>query len=136
MATKLNSKQSLVAGLLAGIAAAVINGVLFLGFHSAGVISDDIYPQPDQPLTIIPVIIASIVPLITGSLVFYLFERFTGNGFKLFAIIALVLTALSLVSPFTMIPNVTLGYSLVLCVMHIVAALSLLYFIRRAKQTT
>jgi len=49
---------------------------------------------------------------------------------------AIILAALSLVSPFMMIPGVTLGYSLVLCVMHIVAALSLLYFIRRAKQTT
>lgn len=135
MTTKLNLKQSLFAGLLAGIAAAIINGILFVIFHTAGVISDDIFPQPGQPLTFTPVIMASVVPLIVGSLVFYLFERFTGSGFKIFAIGALVLMTLSLVSPFTMIPDVTPGYALVLCVMHIVAALSLLYFIRKAKQT-
>lgn len=135
MTTKLDLKQTLLVGLSAGIAAAVVNAVLFFVFHSAGVISDDIYPQPGQPLTILPVIMASIFPLIVGSLVFYLFERFTRSGFKIFAIIALVLMVLSLVSPFAGIPNVTLGYSLVLCAMHIVAALSLLYFIRRAKQT-
>ena len=135
MTTKLNLKQSLFAGFLAGIAAAIINAVLFFVFHSAGVIRDDIFPQPGQPLTILPVITASFVPLIIGSVVFYLFERFTRNGFKIFAGIALVLMVLSLVSPFTMIPGATFGYSLVLCVMHIVAALSLLYFIRRAKQT-
>lgn len=134
MTTKLNLKQSLLAGLLAGVAAAIINGLLFLVFHSAEVISDDIYPQPDQPLTIIPVITASVMPLIIGSFVFYLFERFTGSGFKLFSIMALVLMVLSLVSPFAMIPKVTIGYALTLCLMHITAALSLLYFIRRAKQ--
>ena len=134
MITKLNLKQSLFAGFLAGIAAAIINAVLFVVFHSAGVISDNIFPQPGQPLTIVPVIMASFVPLIIGGGVFYLFERFTGNGFKIFAIIALVLMVFSLVSPFTMIPNVTFGYSLVLCAMHIVAAISLLYFISRAKK--
>jgi Family of unknown function (DUF6069) len=133
MNTKLNIKQIVFAGLLAGIAAAVINTILFVVFHSAGVISDNIFPQPGQPLTVLPVIISSIVPLIIGSLVFCLFERFTDSGFKIFAIIALILMVLSLPGPFTAIPNVTLGYSLVLCVMHIVAALSLLYFIRRAK---
>lgn len=135
MTTKLNLKQTLFAGLLAGIAAAIINAALFFVFHSAGVISDNIFPQPGQPLTILPVIMASIFPLIIGSLVFYLFERFLNNGFKIFAIVALVLMVLSLASPFTMIPNVTLGFSLVLCAMHVVAALSLLYFIHRAKQT-
>jgi hypothetical protein len=34
-----------------------------------------------------------------------------------------------------MIPGATFAYSLVLCAMHVVAAISLLYFIRRAKQT-
>lgn len=97
-------------------------------------INDNIYLQPGQPLTIVPVIMASIAPLIVGSVVFYLFERFTASGFKIFAGIALVLMVLSLASPFTMIPNVTLGYSLVLCLMHVAAALSLLYFIRRANQ--
>lgn len=135
MKTKLNLKQSLFAGLLAGIAAAIINAVLFLVFHSAGLISDNIFPQPGQPLTIVPVVIASVFTLLIGSLVFYLFERFTVSGFKIFAVIALVLMVLSLASPFTMIPGVTLAYSLVLCLMHVAAALSLLYFIRRAKQS-
>lgn len=134
MNTKLNLKQSLFAGLLAGIAAAVINAALFVVFHSAGIISDNIFPQPGEPLTIVPVIMSSTFPLLIGSVVFYLFERFTSSGFKIFAVIALVLVVLSLVSPFTMIPNVTFGYASVLCLMHVTAALPLLYFIRRAKQ--
>ena len=135
MTTKLNLKQSLLAGFLAGIAAAITNGILFIVFRLAGVISDSIFPQPGQPLTLAAVIMASIVPLIIGSVVFYLFERFLRSGFKIFAVIALILMMLSLPSPFIMIPGATFGYSLVLCVMHVVAALSLLYFVRRSKQT-
>lgn len=136
MTTKLNIKQSLIAGLLAGITAAVINAILFLIFHGAGVISDTIYPQPDKPMTIVPVIMASIIPSIIGSLVFFLLEKFTNKGYKIFSIVSIVLMVLSLYSPFTVIPGVTTGYSLVLCVMHIVVPLTLLYFIRRAKRTT
>ena len=135
MTTKLNLKQSLFAGFLAGIAAAITNGILFIVFRLAGVISDAIFPQPGQPLTLPAVIMASILPLIIGSVVFFLFERFLSNGFKIFAVIALILMVLSLPSPFMMIPGATFGYSTVLSVMHVVAALSLLYFIRRAKQT-
>ena len=134
MTTKLNIKQSLFAGLLAGITAAVINAVLFFIFHGAGVIDDTIYPQPNQPMTVMPVIMASIIPAIIASLVFFLLEKFTNNGFKIFAIVSLVLMLLSLYSPFGVIPGVTTGYALVLCVMHIVVPLSLLYFIYRAKQ--
>lgn len=85
-------------------------------------------------MTIVPVIMASLIPPIIGSLVFYLLERFTNNGVKIFTIVALILMVLSLYSPFTVIPDITTGYSLVLCAMHIVVALSLLYFIRRTKQ--
>lgn len=135
MASKLNIKQSLVAGLLAGITSAIINAILFLIFHGAGVISDVIYPQPDKQMTIVPVIMASIVPSIIGSLIFSLFEKFTNRGYKIFSIVSIVLMVLSLYSPFTVIPGVTTSYALVLCVMHIVVPLTLLYFIRSAKQT-
>lgn len=133
MTSKLNIKQSLTAGLLAGITSAVINAILFLIFHAAGVINDSIYPQPNQPMTIFPVIITSIIPSIIGSLVFFLFEKFTSKGYKIFSIVTIVLMLLSLYSPFAVIPGVTTSYSLVLSVMHIVVPLTLLYFIRRAK---
>lgn len=135
MTTKLNVKQSLIAGLLAGITAAVINGILFLVFHGAGIISDTIYPKPNEPMTIIPVILGSIIPAIIGSLVFFLFEKFTKNGFKNFSILTIILTVLSLYSPFAVIPGVTTGYALVLCVMHLVVPAALLFFINKAKQT-
>lgn len=134
MRSKLTFKQSILAGLLAGLVAAVINALLFFVFHSAGVISDTIYPQPNQPLTVLPVLIASLVPALLGSVVFFLLETYTNNGFRIFAILSLVLMVLSMYSPFTGIPGVTTGYALALCLMHITVPLALLYFIRRAKQ--
>ena len=133
MTAKLNVKQCLMAGLYAGAAAAIINAILFLIFHGAGVISDTIFPQPNQPLTIVPVIMASIIPLLIGSLIFFLFEKFTKNGLTIFTVAALLLMMLSLYSPFAVIPGVTTGYALVLCAMHIVPALALLFFLRREK---
>ena len=85
-------------------------------------------------MTIAPVVIASIVPAIIASSVFFLVEKLTNKGFKIFTIVSLIVMVLSFVSPFTAIPGVTTGYALVLCVMHIVVPASLLYFIYRAKQ--
>jgi hypothetical protein len=136
MTSKLSFKQSLIAGLLAGIAAAVINTILFLVFHATGVISDNIYVKPGQPMTIVPVVMASIIPSLVAGMIFFVFEKFTNDRFKIFAIVATVLMALSLFSPFTVIPGVTIAYALALCIMHIVVTACVLYFIYRAKQNS
>ncbi|NBQ48907.1 MAG: hypothetical protein EBU33_10725, partial [Sphingobacteriia bacterium] len=67
-----------------------------------------------------------------ASLVFFLLEKFTKNGFKVFRIIALVLVVLSFINPFMGIPNVTVAYAVVLNLMHVVVAGAVLYFIGKA----
>jgi hypothetical protein len=134
MSPKLNFKQIFIAGAMASGVSAVINAILFFIFHTAGVISDSVFVQPNQPLTLTPVIMASIVPTLIAACVFFLFERFTNNGYKIFSIVAIVLLLLSLVSPFMAVQGIAFGYSIVLCIMHIVVVLSLLYFIKRAKK--
>jgi hypothetical protein len=129
MQTKLNFKQIITAGLMAGVLSAIINAILFYIFHTANVLVDSIHIQPNTPLTVKPLIISSILPSLIGSIVFYFIEKYTSNGFKIFRIVSIVLVALSLISPFTNIPNVTFGYSMVLNVMHILVAGDLLYFI-------
>ena len=133
MTTKLNFKQIFIAGVMASIASLVINAILFFVFHSTGVISDSVFVQPNQPLTITPVLMASIVPTLIAACVFFLFERFTNNGFKIFSIVAIVLLLLSIASPFMAIQGIALGYSIVLSIMHIVVVLSLLYSLKKAK---
>lgn len=134
MNTKLSFKQIITAGAIAAGVSVVINAILFFIFKAAGVITDDIFIQPNQPLTIVPIIISSILPTLVGACIFFLFEKYSKNGFKVFSIIALVLMILSFVNPFMGIPNITVAYGIVLNVMHVVVALSLLYFIKRVKK--
>ena len=132
MTTKLNFKQAFMAGLMAAVAATVVNAILFLVFRAAGIIVDTIFIQPDQPMTIVPIIISSIVPTLIATLVFFLLEKFTKNGFKIFRIIALVLMLITFINPFMGIQGVTMGYAIALNIMHIVVVGALLYFIGKS----
>lgn len=133
MKTKLNFKQIIIAGAIASLASVIVNAILFFIFHAAGILTDDIMIQPNQPLTVVPIIISSILPSLIGSCIFFLFEKFGKNGFKTFSIVAVILLVLSFGNPFFGIPHVTVAYAIVLNVMHIVVAFSLLYFLKRAK---
>jgi hypothetical protein len=132
MTTKLNFKQAFMAGLMAAVAATVVNAILFLVFRAAGIIVDTIFIQPDQPMTIVPIIISSIVPTLIATLVFFLLEKFTKNGFKIFRIIALVLMLITFINPFMGIQGVTMGYAIALNIMHVVVVGALLYFIGKS----
>lgn len=134
MNTPLNFKQSITAGALAAVTSAAINALLFYIFKAADVITDTIFIQPNQPLTIVPIILSSVFPSLIGASIFFLFEKYTNKGFLFFSIIALVLMLLSFINPFVGIPGITLSYGVVLNVMHVVVAMVLLYFIKRAKQ--
>jgi drug/metabolite transporter (DMT)-like permease len=133
MNTKLTFKQIITAGALAAGAAVLINSILFFLFHSIGFITDDIMIQPNQPLTIVPIIISSLLPSLIGACIFFLFEKYSNKGLKIFNIVAIVLLILSFGNPFFGIPNVTVPYGIALNVMHVVVAFSLLYFLKRAK---
>lgn len=121
-----------MAGLMAAGVATGLNALLFFIFKALGIIVDNIFIQQNQPLTVFPVIISSILPSLIASLVFFLLEKFTKNGFKVFRIIALVLVVLSFINPFMGIPNVTVAYAVVLNLMHVVVAGAVLYFIGKA----
>jgi hypothetical protein len=133
MKSKLNFKQIITAGAIAAGVSVVINTILYFIFHSAGVISDTVFVQPNQPLTVVPVIISSILPTLIGACVFFLFEKYTNNGLKIFSIFAIVLVLLSLSSPFMAVQGMPVAYGIVLDIMHLVVAFSLLYFIKKAK---
>ncbi len=129
---KLNFKQSIGAGAMAAGASIAVNAALFLAFHGAGIIKDSIFIQPNQPLTIVPIIISSTLPTLVASMVFFLMEKYTKNGFKNFMILSAVLLALSFANPFLGIKGVTVGYALALNLMHVVIVAFLYVFIKRA----
>lgn len=107
---------------LAGLAAALLNAVLFLTFSAAGIISDQLVIPDQGPITLIPVIISSIVPSLLAGLVLTLLGRFTKQPFKIFRIMALILVILSFLNPFLGIPGITLAMAVALNIMHVVVA--------------
>lgn len=132
MNAKLNFKQSFVAGLSAAGLATVINSILFFAFHAMGILVDTIFIQPNQPLTVVPIIISSVVPTLIASVVFFLIEKYTQKGFKIFSIVSTILVVVSFVNPFVGIPNVTTAYAIALNVMHVVVYGAILYFISKS----
>jgi len=134
MKTKINFKQSIIAGLWAAITAVIINVILFLIFHAAGIITDSVFIKPGKPMDAIQIIIASVIPVLIASIVFFLIEKYTKNGFKIFTIVSIILLVLSFLDPFMAITGITTGYALALNLMHIVVVLALLYFIRKANK--
>ncbi len=120
------------AGLQAAAAALVINGILFYVFRFAGVIHEDILIDGKQPLTIVPIIFSCLIPSLMAALVFFLMEKFTNNGYVIFSIVSIVLLLLSFLSPFMNINGISVGYGIALNLMHVVVALAILYFIKKA----
>lgn len=122
-----------MAGLMAAVSAAVINAVLFLILHAAGIFTDNIFVQPGQALSVVPVLFSSILPTLIASIVFFLFEKYSKNGFRNFGILAIVLLLLSFANPF-IIPGVTLPYAIGLNFMHVIVVSALLFWINRSKK--
>lgn len=129
MKTKIDFKQSFIAGLKAAGAASILNAILFFIFHQAGIIVDTIFIKSEQSLTVFPIVMASIIPALIASMVFFLLEKFTQNGFKIFRILSIILMVLSFLNPFMGIPGVTVGYAVALNLMHVTVVAALLYFI-------
>lgn len=133
MNQKLSFNAILMAGLKAAGVSIILNAVLFYTFHAAGVLTDDIMIQPGQPLTIVPVLMSSLVPSLIGACVYFLFEKFSKNGWRNFRILALVLFVVTLANPFMGIPGVTTGYAVVLDLMHVVVAGALVCFLSKLQ---
>jgi len=136
MKTKLNFTQSIKAGAFTALASAAINAVLFFIFHAVGVFTDDIFLQENQPLTVVPILISSIVPTMIASIVFFLIEKYSNNGFSIFRIVSIVLLIISFINPFVGIKGVTVTYALALNLMHITIVVFLLYFLNKEKKAT
>lgn len=134
MQTKLTFKQIFQAGSFSAFTAAGINAILFFIFHTAGFITDDIFVQPNTPITVVAILFSSIIPTLVASLVFFLFEKYSNHGFRNFRILAIVLVIASFMNPM-MIPGVTMPYAIALNVMHVVVAGSILFYIGRVVKT-
>jgi hypothetical protein len=58
------------AAAFSALTAAIINAILFFIFKALGFFTDDVFIQPNQPLTIVPILFSSILPTLIGGLFF------------------------------------------------------------------
>lgn len=110
-----------VAALVAAGGSAAINALIYLIGGAFGAFPSDVFVQPGQTLTIVPVIMASIIGALGGTAAFAALARFTRRPITLFRIIAAVVLVLSFVSPFG-IPGAPVAMIVALELMHIVSA--------------
>lgn len=121
-------------GVYAAVSAAIINGILFTIFHALGIITDDVFIQPNMPMTLFPIIFSSVLPTIIASIVYFLIDKYTSNGYKIFRAVAIILLFVSFVNPFMGIPGISIAYGVALNFMHVVVVACLLYFIQRSTK--
>lgn len=124
-------KSSLIKGLMAGLAAAIMNSALFYAFKNLGAINDTVQIMPGEPLGVHNAIISSIVSSVIASIVYFVIAIFARDAFRIFQRIAWIMLLLSFFSPFLFIPEVPVGYAISLNIMHIVVAAAVIYIMKK-----
>ena len=108
--------------LLAMGVSAAINAVLYLLGAALGAFPREVVvPNAGGPMTLMPVVTASVVGVLGGTAVFALLRRFVVRPVRVFVLVAVVVLFLSFVTPFT-IPGAPPAMIAVLEAMHVVVA--------------
>lgn len=114
--------RALIVGLAAGVAAALVNLIVFFIGGAMGIVFEgQMGPgAPVMPLPAIAFVMASLVPALLGALAYVVSVRFIPRGRAIFIGVALAVAVLSLFSPLTM--EVALATRLTLAALHLVTA--------------
>jgi hypothetical protein len=124
-------KSSLIKGLIAGLAAAIMNSALYYAFKNLGALNDTVQILPGEPLGVHNAIISSIFSSVIASIVYFVISIFARDAFRIFQRIAWIMLLLSFFSPFLFIPEVPVGYAISLNIMHIVVAAAVIYIMKK-----
>jgi hypothetical protein len=123
-------------GCIAAAISVVLNVAIFLVGREANLIQESVEvqsPAGEGALTIGPVIVMSILPVVVAVLLYGVLRKMTSRPARLFRIIGGVLLMLSLLMPFG-IPDVPAKMALTLDLMHVVSGLAILVLIPRADE--
>ncbi|MCY7352467.1 MAG: DUF6069 family protein [Cytophagaceae bacterium] len=130
MTTPVSYARIALGGLKGILAAAATNAVLFLLFSRTGIIDPTVMiPNSGGPLTLMPTVFATIIPLVVATGVFMLLARFTKNPVRVFGFLVLAILLFSFFSPAT-IPGAPVPMVVGLEVMHIAAAVIIFFALR------
>lgn len=128
---QINARGLVSLAPVAGLIAAVVNAVLFLiGTFTGAIPTDLVIPDAGQPLTVIPVIVASFFPALVAGLGLAVLNRFTKNPLRIFNILTLAILLFSFTSPLS-IPKAPAGMIVLLELMHVVVVGIILYLFNR-----
>ena len=127
---RISYRNLMLATLVAAAAALLINVLLYFLGNLFGAFPLSVQVQ-GQPFSVIPVILFSFFPVVIAALVFLLLVRFTAQPKRIFYIVAAVIFALMIFTPFTIAGAPTLTI-VTLELMHIVVAAASVWAVSRA----
>lgn len=115
-----------LAVLAAAGASAAANALIYFIAASLGAMPQSVLTPRGEPVTLVPVAGSSIVGVLGGAIVFALLVWLTKRPISIFRVVAMVVLALSLLTPFSL-PNAPLPMILALELMHVAAGLITIY---------
>jgi hypothetical protein len=119
-------------GLIAIVVAAVANAVLYFIGAALGWMPDTVLTPMGQPVTIVPVVASTVIALVVATIVYSILNRFTGNPNRWFTIIAVIVLVVSAASPLSL-PGAPTMMIVLLEVMHLVAGIAAIFFLRQSQ---
>lgn len=119
-------------GLSAAVIAAVVNGILYAVGAATGNMPQSIITPAGYPITLAPMLIMSIVPLLIGTLAYTILTRFVANPLanRIFVIVSILLLIVMAITPLQL-PGAPLGMIVILELAHLVAGGALIYGLTR-----
>lgn len=119
-------------GIIAAVVAAALNAILYQVGAATGNMPADFITPAGYPITIVPMVIMSIVPLLVGTLAYTILTRFVKNPLanRIFVGVSIVLLILFAFTPLQLV-NPPLGMIIILEIAHVIAGGALIYALLR-----
>ncbi|RIK29801.1 MAG: hypothetical protein DCC55_37775 [Chloroflexi bacterium] len=118
-------------GVLAAAVSAVGNAMLYFVGAALGGFPTDVLTPLGYPITVAPVLIMSIVPVLLGALGYTILSRLPVNPNLWFTVITVVIFVAMFFNPLSL-PGAPALMIVLLEVMHVVTAGSAVYFLTRS----
>jgi len=121
-------------GIIAAVVAAALNAILYQVGAATGNMPADFITPLGYPITLAPMVIMSIVPLLLGTLAYTILTRFVKNPLanRIFVGVSIVLLILFAFSPLQLV-NPPSGMVIILEVAHLIAGGALIYALTRVE---
>jgi hypothetical protein len=128
-------RRLLWAGPLTIAAATAVNALVFLIGAALGAFpASVIIPAAGMPMSLPPVIAATVAGVAGGLVAFALIARFARRPLRLYRALALIVLLLSLATPFS-VPDAPAGFYAALLLMHLIAGAAAIWLPLRLART-